>query len=142
MVLCDCGQMARWRTTCSWAVFVPWRLFRELFVANGLKIVMTDGQLIGSFAAGGSLAGQSLARQLPATSAAEPGRSMNQSWMSTCRPCVLPRRKIGDRDLAIRRHRDERLLPKAVGWGATTASERVDPGQAGGKAGAEVVPGS
>jgi hypothetical protein len=24
--------------------FVPWR-FRELFVANGLKIVMTDGQL-------------------------------------------------------------------------------------------------
>ena len=38
--------------------FVPWRLFRELFVANGLKIVMTDGRRIGSFAAGGSLAGQ------------------------------------------------------------------------------------
>jgi hypothetical protein len=46
--------------------FVPWRLFRELFVANGLKIVMTDGRRIGSFAAGGSLAGQSLAGQLPA----------------------------------------------------------------------------
>jgi hypothetical protein len=44
--------------------FVPWRLRRELFVANGLKIVLTDRQLVGSFAAGGSLAGQSLACQL------------------------------------------------------------------------------
>ena len=34
--------------------FVPWRLRRELFVANGLKIVLTDRQLVGSFAAGGS----------------------------------------------------------------------------------------
>lgn len=38
--------------------FVPWHLFREFRVANGLKIVMTDGRLVGSFAFGGSLAGQ------------------------------------------------------------------------------------
>jgi len=47
--------------------FVPWRLRRELFAANGPKIMTADGQLTGSFAARGSLAGQSLAGQLPAT---------------------------------------------------------------------------
>jgi hypothetical protein len=38
--------------------FVPWRLFREFLVANGLKMLMTDGQPVGSLALGGSLAGQ------------------------------------------------------------------------------------
>ncbi len=47
--------------------FVPWRLRRELFVASGLKIVLTDRQLVRSLTAGGSLAGLSLAGQLPAT---------------------------------------------------------------------------
>ncbi|HVB41846.1 MAG TPA: hypothetical protein VNF47_03965 [Streptosporangiaceae bacterium] len=38
--------------------FVPWDLFSEFRVRNGLKVVMTDGRAIGSFAFGGSLAGQ------------------------------------------------------------------------------------
>jgi hypothetical protein len=38
--------------------FVPWEIFREFRIANGLKVVMTDGRSIGSFAFGGSLAGQ------------------------------------------------------------------------------------
>jgi hypothetical protein len=38
--------------------FVPWASFREFRIANGLKVVMTDGHMIGSLAFGGSVAGQ------------------------------------------------------------------------------------
>lgn len=37
---------------------VPWASFREFRIANGLKVVMTDGRVIGSLAFGGSVAGQ------------------------------------------------------------------------------------
>jgi phosphotransferase system glucose/maltose/N-acetylglucosamine-specific IIC component len=38
--------------------FVPWESFKEFRVANGLKVVTTDGRAIRSLAFGGSLAGQ------------------------------------------------------------------------------------
>jgi hypothetical protein len=37
--------------------FVPWDMFREFRVNDGLQVVMTDGRAVGSFAFGGSLAG-------------------------------------------------------------------------------------
>lgn len=37
---------------------VPWISFREFRIANGLKIVMTDGRAVGAFAFGGSVIGQ------------------------------------------------------------------------------------
>jgi hypothetical protein len=40
------------------ASFVPWEAFSEFRVANGLFVITTDGRAIGSFAFGGSLAGQ------------------------------------------------------------------------------------
>jgi hypothetical protein len=38
--------------------FVPWDSFREFRVRDGLRIVLTDGRVIGSLAFAGSLAGQ------------------------------------------------------------------------------------
>ena len=35
---------------------VPWGMFREFRINNGLTVVMTDGREVGSFAFGGSLA--------------------------------------------------------------------------------------